>query len=72
MTPSPSTHPCPARSCGVPVTHDKLACRRHWYTVPKDLRDKLWAAYSDRAAHPMAHLQAVGAVSRWLRGERDA
>lgn len=28
-------------------------CKQHWYTVPKYLRDKLWAAYRPGQEHRM-------------------
>lgn len=36
---------CPVEGC--PTRHDRamLMCRRHWYKVPKPLRDELWKVY---------------------------
>ncbi len=38
-------HECPAPGCTEQVEHRQLACRAHWYSIPKDLRDELWQAY---------------------------
>lgn len=41
------THECPAPGCIADVPFDKLACRTHWYAIPKHLRDALWNAWLD-------------------------
>lgn len=38
-------HVCHARQCMTPVDPKMLMCKRHWYMVPKELRDKVWATY---------------------------
>lgn len=38
-------HHCHARGCDVPVPPSMHMCKRHWFMVPKALRDALWAAY---------------------------
>lgn len=38
-------HHCHARRCTVPVPPEMLMCRRHWFMVPKKLRDAVWATY---------------------------
>jgi hypothetical protein len=38
-------HVCHARKCMVPVPPKMLMCKRHWYMVPKELRDRVWATY---------------------------
>jgi hypothetical protein len=40
-----------------------LACRPHWYSVPKPLRDAVWAAWEDGAGSP-AHTAAIDAAIR--------
>jgi hypothetical protein len=35
-------------------------CRLHWYTVPKELRDQVWASWqSGQGAYSRAHRDAV-------------
>ena len=38
-------HACHATGCNVPVPPEMFACRRHWFALPKQLRDRIWAAY---------------------------
>ena len=38
-------HPCHALGCSVEVPSKMFACKRHWYMVPKSLRDRLWREY---------------------------
>lgn len=40
-----NAHVCHATRCTVQVPPKMLMCRRHWYMVPKPLRDAVWAAY---------------------------
>lgn len=43
---SPSTaHHCHAHGCIVAVSPKLLMCRRHWFMVPKPLRNVVWATY---------------------------
>ena len=38
-------HHCHARGCMVATRPEMLMCRRHWFMVPKPLRDRVWATY---------------------------
>lgn len=38
-------HDCHARACRTSVPPRMFMCRRHWFMVPKHLRDAVWAAY---------------------------
>lgn len=38
-------HECPARGCEVWVSNDQLACRRHWFQLPKALRNRIYEEY---------------------------
>ena len=40
-----STHTCHAVNCEVGVPPRMHMCKKHWFMVPKTLRDVLWAAY---------------------------
>jgi len=42
-----SFHRCHAIDCTTQVHPRMLMCRRHWYMVPKDLRDRVWREYRD-------------------------
>lgn len=39
------THTCHARACKAPVPPAMLMCKRHWFLVPLELRDVVWATY---------------------------
>ncbi len=38
-------HTCHARNCTRAVPPKMLMCRQHWFTVPRPLRDAVWATY---------------------------
>lgn len=60
---------CPIPGCGEQIDPTRLMCRRHWYLVPKELRDRVWATWrSGQGAftheHQTAVLQAISAAQR--------
>jgi hypothetical protein len=34
---------CPA--CHVPIKAHEIACRRHWFSLPAELRNRIWRLY---------------------------
>lgn len=38
-------HYCHARGCTTQVPPKLFMCRTHWYTLPKDYRDRIWQTY---------------------------
>jgi hypothetical protein len=51
---------CPIQGCGDQIDPSRLMCRRHWYTVPKELRDRVWASWrSGQGAYSREHREAV-------------
>lgn len=38
-------HTCHATACEVAVPPAMWGCRRHWYMVPKPIRDRVWKHY---------------------------
>ena len=38
-------HTCHHPLCDVKVSPSMLACRKHWYQLPKHLRDDVWRTY---------------------------
>jgi hypothetical protein len=38
-------HLCHAKACEVAVPPKMFMCKRHWYMVPKPMRDEVWAVY---------------------------
>jgi len=51
---------CPIPECTRDIDLSRLMCRRHWYTVPKELRDRVWATWrSGQGAYSGEHQDAV-------------
>jgi len=48
------THTCHADGCTKPVPPKMFMCKRHWYAVPKPLRDAIWATYRQGQEHDKA------------------
>jgi len=38
-------HTCHATGCEAKVPPEMWGCRRHWFMVPKLIRDRIWATY---------------------------
>jgi len=38
-------HLCHAADCAIQVPPKMLMCRRHWFMVPKPIRDAIWSTY---------------------------
>lgn len=38
-------HHCHASGCKVSTRPEMFMCRKHWYMLPKRMRDRIWAAY---------------------------
>lgn len=60
-----STHKCPAPGCDKDVPSSQYACGRHWYSIPKPLRDELWAGYREEPLGER-HLAAMEACGDFL------
>ncbi len=60
------THTCHARGCNVAIPPKLFMCKHHWYSVPKLLRDAVWAAYRPgqevRKNPTVAYLDAADAA----------
>jgi hypothetical protein len=51
---------CPVPGCREQIDSSRLMCRRHWYLVPKQIRDRVWATWrSGQGALSKEHLEAV-------------
>jgi hypothetical protein len=40
-----SSHTCHATGCNAAVPPEMWGCKKHWFMVPKPLRDRIWATY---------------------------
>lgn len=56
-------HECAAQGCTQRVTNDMLMCKHHWFKVPSDIRNKVWATWRnvkhDRQAYEEARDEAI-------------
>ncbi len=56
---------CPVPGCGEQIDPTRLMCRRDWYHLPRQMRDRVWITWrSGHAACSRQHQQAVlGAIN---------
>lgn len=63
-------HSCHWPGCINQVPPAMWGCRRHWYMLPKYLRDKIWSAYrpgQEDDMHPdSSYLDAANEVQEWI------
>lgn len=45
---APDAQHCAHDGCGVAIGRGKLFCRRHWFQLPLDVRERLLRAFADR------------------------
>lgn len=50
------------RCCGVQITFGHLACRNHWYVLPRPLREAILSAY--RAGNKPAYVENVRSAEK--------
>ena len=59
---------CPA--CKDQIKPHEVACKRHWFEVPKELRDRIWRLYRGRQTRgSFEHRRAVFEAVRFLTKE---
>ena len=63
-------HHCHWPGCEKQVPPAMWGCRTHWYSLPKDLRDKVWRAYQpgqEATMTPSAeYLDVAREVQAWI------
>jgi hypothetical protein len=60
LTPLPRASRCPIPGCLSQIDPTRLMCRDHWYLVPKQIRDRVWATWqSGQRAFSPEHKEAV-------------
>lgn len=64
------THKCPAPGCTVQVPRSQLACRPHWFSIPQEIRSRLWSGY--RSRDDLKHSQALSDAVAFLQAEAAA
>lgn len=65
------THFCHWPNCKIAVIPAMWGCKRHWFMLPKRLRDKIWATYvpgQEITKTPSdGYIQAAYEVQRWIK-----
>lgn len=67
----PSAHRCPWPGCPAQVGPDLWGCKAHWFRVPRELRMRLWRAYTrgqSVATASQEYLDAAAAINAWIAG----
>jgi hypothetical protein len=63
-------HTCHWPGCNVQVPPAMWGCKKHWYKLPKYLRDKIWNAYNPGQEITMTpsreYLDAAKEVENWI------
>lgn len=63
-------HECHWPGCNKQVPPAMWGCARHWFRLPKSLRDRVWAAYvpgQEISLTPSSeYLQVVDDVQAWI------
>lgn len=52
------------------VPQSQLACRAHWYSLPQDLRNQIWASY--RTNDTVRHAELVRDAVSFLNARETA
>ena len=67
------SHLCHWLSCDKPVDPKFWGCRTHWYKLPQDLRNKIWATYKPgqeiTKTPSKAYMLAAQRVQVWIRSQ---
>ena len=65
-------HTCHWPGCLAQVPPAMWGCRKHWFKLPKALRDKVWAAYrpgqEERLDPSQEYLAVADEVQEWIAG----
>jgi hypothetical protein len=63
---------CPVIGCDERIDPSRLMCRRDWFLVPYELRNRIWATWrSGAAALSPEHLRAVHEAIVWSQAARS-
>lgn len=64
-------HPCHWPDCEVQVPPAKWGCSRHWFMLPKRLRDRIWSTYEigqEESLNPSKeYVAAAREVQEWIK-----
>lgn len=70
VKPADGKHTCHWPGCGKEVPPAMWGCKGHWFTLPKRLRDRIWATYRrgqeiTKTPSP-AYIEAALEVQSWI------
>jgi hypothetical protein len=64
-------HECHWPGCEKQVPPAMWGCKKHWFMLPKHLRDKVWKAYrpgQEKDMNPSReYLEVANEVQRWIK-----
>lgn len=64
-------HTCHWPGCDQQVPPAMWGCRKHWFTLPKPIRDRIWATYQPGQEVSMtpsqAYIEAAEAAQQWIK-----
>ena len=62
-------HTCHWPSCRTPIEPARWGCAKHWFILPKSLRDKVWSSYRPgqevTKTPSAAYIEAAREVQAW-------
>lgn len=68
-------HACHWTGCKEQVPPSKWGCKKHWFKLPSDLREKIWATYrpgQEVDLKPSAeYVEVAKAVQAWIGASTD-
>ncbi len=68
-------HRCHWPDCELPVPPKMWGCRRHWFKLPKRIRDEIWRTYrpgQEIDKNPSSeYLEAAAAAREWALQNPD-
>lgn len=66
-------HACHWPGCAKQVPPAAWGCRRHWFKLPKDIRDQIWRAYRPGQEADLkpseSYIEAARAAQKWIAEE---
>jgi hypothetical protein len=70
MSDRAARHTCHADGCDLHVPPAMFMCRRHWFMLPKAMRDAVWAEYVPGQENRMdptdSYLDVATSAVRWI------
>lgn len=52
------SHHCHATDCKVDVPPEMFMCRKHWFTLPQAMRNRIWVTYREGQCDDMSPSKA--------------